>query len=100
MKLVVFMCVDEFAKDARKLLQENKVVAYSESNIRGYKLSDDDESENWFAAKHYPDNSKIFFTMVDEEKATQLMEALEQCKLNKDPNNVHAFQLGIEKHIG
>jgi nitrogen regulatory protein PII-like uncharacterized protein len=100
MKLVVFMCVDEYAKDARELLRENKVLAYSESNIRGYKASEDDESENWFAAKHYPDNSKVFFTMVDEKKAEQLMNALEQCKLNKDDNGVHAFQLEIEKHIG
>lgn len=100
MKLVVFMCVDEYADDARKLLQENKVLAYSESNIRGYKASEDDESDNWFAAKHYPDNSRVFFTMCDNEKAEILMSALEQCRLNKDDNGVHAFQLAVEKHVG
>ena len=65
MKLVVFMCVDEYSKDARKLLQENKVLAYSESNIRGYKASEEDESDNWFAAQHYPDNSKILIGDIE-----------------------------------
>jgi hypothetical protein len=38
MKVVVLMCVEEFVEDARKLLKEQKVPAFSEVGMQGYKL--------------------------------------------------------------
>lgn len=100
MKLIALLCIEEYAEEARKLFRELKVPAYSESEIRGYKLTEDDESENWFAHKHVLDNSHMFFTMCSEEKALELMAAIDTCKENKRINSVHAFQLNIEKFIG
>ena len=100
MKLIALMCVEEYVEDARRLLKEQKVPAFSEVGMQGYKMSDPDESDNWFASKHILDNSHMFFSMVDDEKANDLMVAIDKCKANKKISSVHAFQLAIEKFIG
>ena len=100
MKLIALMCVEENAEMARKLLKDVKVPAFSESEMKGYKLFDEDQSNNWFADKHTLDNSHLFFTMCDEAKAEELMIAIEHCKKEKNENHVHAFQLNIEKYVG
>jgi hypothetical protein len=100
MKLVALMCVEEYVEDARKLLKEQKIAAFSEASMKGHKLSEEDESNNWFASKHVLDNSHIFFTMCDDKKADELMKAIKVCSENKAINSVHAFQLNIEKFIG
>jgi hypothetical protein len=100
MKVVVLMCVEEFVEDARKLLKEQKVPAFSEVGMQGYKLEEPDESDNWFASKHYLDNSHVFFSMIEDKKADELMAAINVCKENKKLNSVHAFQLAVERFIG
>ncbi len=100
MKLVALMCVEEYVEDARKLLKQQKVAAFSEVGMQGYKMNDTDESDNWFGSKHNLDNSHMFFSMVEDDKAEELMGAINVCKANKKMNSVHAFQLAIEKFIG
>ena len=100
MKLIAIMCVEELSDMARKLLQEVKVSAFSESDIKGYRMMEDVESDNWFAGKHALDSSHMFFTMCDEKKAEEVMAAVEKCKVDQKNNHVHAFQLNIEKFIG
>ena len=100
MKLVALMCVEEFVEDARKLIKEQNVPAFSEVSMQEYKADDPDESNNWFAAKHVLDNSHLFLSMVEDKKADELMNAINVCKANKKLNSVHAFQLAIEKFIG
>jgi ATP-dependent Zn protease len=72
MKLVALMCVEEYVEDARKLLKEQNVPAFSEVGMQGYKMSEPDESDNWFASKHILDNSHMFFSMVDDKKQMNL----------------------------
>lgn len=100
MKLVALMCVEEYVDDARKLLKEQKIAAYSEAPMKGFKIEDHDESQNWFASKHVPDNSHIFFTMCNDQTANELMAAIQTCSESKKIDSVHAFQLNIEKFIG
>lgn len=100
MKLVVLMCVEEYAETGRKLLREAGVPGFSESEMQGYKPMDVDESDNWFADKHLLENSHIFFTMCTEEKAEQVLNSVEKCKAENNVKSVHAFQLGIEKFVG
>lgn len=100
MKLVALMCVEEYVEDARKLLHDERIQAYSEAPMKGYRISDDDESDNWFAAKHLLTNSHIFFSMCDNETADRFMKAIKKCSLTKEKNSVHAFQVDIEKFIG
>ena len=100
MKLIALMCIEEHAEEGRRLFRELKIPAFSESEIKGYKLSDKDETDNWFANKHMLDNSHVFFTMCSDEKAHELMTAIDACRENKRMHSVHAFQMNIEKFIG
>ena len=88
MKLIALMCVEEYVEEARKLLKEQNVPAFSEIGMQGYKMSEPDESDNWFASKHILDNSHIFFSMVDDEKAKDLMIAIDKCKISKKVSSV------------
>jgi len=99
MKLVVLMCAEEFSEEAHKMLNEVKVPAYSETNINGYKLVEDNESDNWFAGKHAMENSRLIFSMCEDKKAEELMEAIKKCKINKKNDHVYAFKLNLEKFI-
>ena len=100
MKLIAIMCVEELSDMARKLLQDVKVSAFSESEMKGYSLIEENESDNWFASKHSLDSSHLFFTMCDENKAEEILASVNKCKLENKNNHVHAFQLNIEKFIG
>ena len=99
MKLVAIMCVEELSDMARKLLQDVKVSAFSESHLKGYHLNNDDEHDNWFADKHSQDSSQMFFTMCDDRKADEILKAVKECKTRQADGHVHAFQLSIEKYI-
>lgn len=99
MKIVVIMCVEEYADKARKLLRDSNISTFSEGDIRGYHLTKNISTDNWFADKHSPENSNFFFTMCDENKANELLNAIKQCKVEIENEHVHAFQLNIEKFI-
>ncbi len=100
MKLIVLMCVEEYAETARNLLRDVGVPGFSESEMQGYKLQEVDESQNWFGDKHLLESSHIFFTMCTAEKAGELLKEVEKCKAENKVSSVHAFQLNIEKYIG
>lgn len=99
MKIVAIMCVEEFADKARKLLKDSNVSVFSESDIMGYHLNENDSDDNWFADKHSPESSHLFFTMCNDNKADELMNSITECKLETKNKHVHAFQLNIEKFI-
>ena len=99
MKLVAIMCVEEYSELARKLLKDVQVPAFSESEIMGYKYAEEKEDDNWFANKHTLDNSHLFFTMCDENKAEEIMSAVKECKTKINKNHVHAFVLNVEQHL-
>lgn len=99
MKLVVLMCAEEFTESARKIFNEVKIPTYSESSINGIRLTEENESDNWFAAKHAMENSELLFTMCDDGQAAELMNAINECKINTKNSHVYAFQLNVEKSI-
>ncbi len=99
MKLVVIICVEELSDLARDLLKKTQVPAFSETDIKGTHLIEENASDNWFADKHALDNSRLFFTICSQEKAEQVLKAVTECKIRTKNEHVHAFQLNIEKHI-
>lgn len=99
MKLVVLMCAEEFAGSARKIFNDAKIQAFSESSINGFKLTEDNESDNWFAGKHAMENSEVIFTVCNDQKAGELMNAISDCKVKTQNDHVYAFQLNVEKFI-
>lgn len=98
MKMIVLMCVEQFVDEARKLLNDINIQAYSESEMLGVKKQNDDESDNWFAQKHFPHNSHLLFTVVTDEEANKIMIAVDELN-KKDKSIIRAFQLNIEKAV-
>jgi nitrogen regulatory protein PII-like uncharacterized protein len=96
MKMVALMCVEQFVEEARNLLKNINVNAYSESEMKGIKNAETDESDNWFAQKHLANNSHLLFTIVSEDEATKIFSAVKEIN-NKDRSIIRAFQLNIEK---
>ena len=96
MKIVVIMCVEEYAAKARKLLRDSNVSVFSEGDIRGYHLDDNISTDNWFADKQSPDNSHFYFTMCDANKADELMKSVAECKLETKNEHIHDYQLNLE----
>lgn len=99
MKIVGIMCVEEYIGRAKELLIDLSVDAFSETDIMGYKKDDNDESTNWFANKKLMASSKLVFTLVDDTKANEIMDAVEICKNEINDNPVHAFVVNVERVI-
>ena len=101
MKLIVVMGIEEYADHLRKLFTEHKVPVYSEAPIQGFKLQrEQNEQDDWFVHRHVTIYSHLIFAFVDEQKAAELLSAIENySKENKLNNPIRAFQLGVEKAV-
>ncbi|MBI9072626.1 MAG: hypothetical protein JEY94_13570 [Melioribacteraceae bacterium] len=99
MKLVAIMCVEQYIERAKHLLYDLKIEAFSETDLQGYKKDNDDESTNWFGSKKHFTSSKMVFTLCDDKKADEIMQAVEICKHEIKDNPVHAFVLNVEQVI-
>ena len=101
MKLIVIMSVATNAGGLEKLYSEHRVPVFSETDIQGFRLDDTDlEDRGWFGGGHTPVYSKLSFAFVAENKAAELMAAIQA--LNDTPGAEHkisAFQMDVEKSI-
>lgn len=96
MKLVVMTCVEEHVEVARKLLKKSQVVAFNESEMKRFRMYDENDNDNWFAAKHYLDSAHIFFSICDNKKAKEIINEVKKCKIDNNIVNANAFILNIE----
>ncbi len=101
MKLIVVMAIEEYTEHLRKIFSEHKVPVYSEAPIQGYKLHQEQhEKDDWFVHRHVAIYSHLLFAFVNEEKAQELLSAIDlYSKANKLNNPIRAFQLGVEKMV-
>ncbi len=100
MKLVVLMAVEEYADKLKKILIDNKVPAFSESEMLGFKLREDAGNTGWFANKHIGIDSHIIFTFVKEELAGKILEDTKKFTSDCDGGcPLRAFQLDVEKFV-
>ncbi|MGD9488443.1 MAG: hypothetical protein AB7W47_10505 [Calditrichaceae bacterium] len=98
MKMVVVTTVEEYSDAIRKVFAKNKVQFYSESEMKNFRLVENDESDNWFGSAKHLIAGHILFTFADEETADRLIENIK--KLSADNNfesPVRVFQLNVEK---
>ncbi len=101
MKLIMLMCIEEYAKDLRKLLVKHGVPTFSETNIDGYRLEEGDIASNWFSTGGRRGiYSHLFFSFLEPSKAEELMTAIET--YNKGKENSHplrAFLMNVEGQV-
>ncbi|MGD8427338.1 MAG: hypothetical protein PVH63_06880 [Balneolaceae bacterium] len=101
MKLIMMMCIEEYAKDLRKILLQHQVPIFSETNIDGFKLEEGEISSNWFSSGGKRGiYSHLFFSFLAESKTGELMEAVKEYnEQNGDGHPLRAFLLDVEDHV-
>ena len=101
MKLVVIMSIQESTNMLRKLLTENNVLVFSELEMKGFKrFPMPDKRDNWFAHDQNETYSHLVFTVVESEKADELIEAIRRQLQGVDNlNPVHAFVTNVEQFL-
>ena len=101
MKMVLIMSVDAYASTLEKLYAEHQIPVFSEMDIQGFRLEETDVSrENWFGGTHTAVYSKLTFAFVSDEKASELLTAVEDYNHRQSPASpIRAFQMQVERSI-
>ncbi len=101
MKMVVLMSIEEEAERLRRLLTQAGVLVYSEMEMKGFRrVGAADERQNWFVHGQHPTYSHLVFTVVQKEKAAQLVDAIRrESEQQETPSPVHALVVNVEEFI-
>lgn len=101
MKLIMLMCIEEFARDLRKILLEHQVPIFSETNIDGFRLEEGEIASNWFSSGGRRGiYSHLFFSFLPAAKAKELMNAVTTYNnQNEAGHPLRAFLLDVEDQV-
>lgn len=101
MKLIMLLCIEEYASDLRKILFDHNVSIFSETNIDGFRMEKGDLAENWFSSSGRRGiYSHLFFSFIDPSTARELMAAVEEYNSELEGTHpLHAFLMDVEDHI-
>ena len=92
MKLVFFMYLEDDQPHVMQLLQKHDVVVYSHLPIEGHGPG----IRGWYG-EVAPYASRLTFTILPDDKARALLEAVADCPECEDPSHpVHAMQVDVE----
>lgn len=95
MKLVALMYLEEDEESVARLLKEHGVEAYSRVPLEGHGAG----MKGWYGNVH-PYSSFMSFAMLPENKAVELMNAVEECTNCKHPRHpIHAMQVHVERSV-
>ncbi|MFQ5537634.1 MAG: hypothetical protein ACE5GJ_09305 [Gemmatimonadota bacterium] len=93
MKLVFLMYLEEDDKRIVKLLEEHHVVAWSRMSMEGHGSG----MRGWYG-EVAPYASRLIFTVLREDKARELLEAVRVCVDCEDPQHpIHAMMVAVEE---
>jgi hypothetical protein len=101
MKLIGLMSLAQYQEQVRKVFEKHDVQIYSEVEITGH-TSDTIKKYGWwvFEKEAVPMYSTLFFAVVPDEKASEIMDDIvcfqEECDPDHPPR---AFQVDVEKMI-
>ncbi len=100
MKLLLIMSIEEHASEVRKILRDNGVTVYSETDIHGFSTEQHKpDISNWFATETFKRFSKLFFSIQNKEAVATVLNAVKEYnQLNAESKNypLHAYQLNVE----
>ena len=105
MKLLIILSIEEYAGEVRKILVNQRIPIYSETEIHGCRCdSGDKETDltNWFAHTDTTVYSHLFFALQDEalvEKILSEVDHYNRMHGEELPNPLHAYQLNVEKSV-
>lgn len=99
MKMLVITAIQMFEEDILKMLRENKVNAFSSTELVGYgnkKASNIDD--NWFGSGNGKYQSMLFFAFLPESSVDGIFKAVEAFNdSQKTQSRVHISVLNVEK---
>lgn len=100
MKLLIILSIEEHTKIVRKLLREEGVPVYSETDIYGFNTEEHKpDISNWFAHDHDERFSKLFFSIQTEHAVSRVLDAVRKYNLEHENTKnypLHAYQLNVE----
>jgi len=103
MKIVAVLGLKEYEQELKKLFKNVKIPVFSEIDIRGFRMSDDQNrsGSNWFAhpAEHSM-FSVLHFVFLEAKEAERILAAIEEFNnSSKIERTVHAYMLDVEKMV-
>ena len=101
MKLVAIMSLEAYSGRLEKLYADHKVPVFSEFDIRGFRLEDTAiDKMDWFGHPKPPLYSTLTFAFVPDEKAGELLDAIEGVNQDLDTSHpIRAFQMDVERSV-
>ena len=103
MKLLIILAIEEHTKDVHKLLMQEGVPIYSETDIQGFNTEKHTpDISNWFAHQNEARFSKMIFSIQSEEVVAKVLLAIKgfnQEHVNEVNYPVHAYQLNVEASV-
>lgn len=102
MKLLIILSIEEYTDEVRKILSQQKVAIYSETEVHGFKTGEHQpDIPNWFAKGEHGVYSKLFFSIQDEDCVSRILDKIELYKAEQkgETSPIHAFQLEVEKSV-
>ena len=95
-KMILLMYLEEDEPAVDRLLEEHRVTAFSRVNLEGHGGG---RPVGWYG-EVAPYRSRMVFTLVPEERAEELLEAVGRCSGCLDPRHpIHAVMLGVERAV-
>ncbi len=101
MKMLIATAVQEYREKLEQFFSEQNVSFYNELEVKGVDKTGKKQHRvgNWFSYNEHPYNLVTFFTIIDDEQADNIMESLNQCKMEMPNCKIRAYILNIEKSI-
>ena len=100
MKLLLLMSIEEYAGELRKIMHRHRVQVFSETNIVGFRLEEQEIESSWFSGGDRGVYSHLFFSFIGQEHAKELMDAVDRYNRETDnPHPFHGYLLNVEDNI-
>ena len=92
MKIIILLYLEEDQTCVSRCLRDQGIMAYSQLPVEGHGSG----IAGWYGSTA-PYASRMAFTVVPEEKAHAILQAVEECNGVADPRHpIHAIQLAVE----
>jgi hypothetical protein len=100
MKLITLMALNHHKDEIRKIFAKYDVQIYSEVAMTGH-TSETIKQNGWwvFEQSDIPLYSTLFFSIINENKADEVLRHIEKLREKKQEHPIRAFQMDIEKMI-
>ncbi len=102
LKIVIIQCAEAYHHELQQIFEEIHINTYSEMPVDGFMESADGNSDisNWFASSKNPYRYIISFTTLEENKANELLDRIQQFNGEiKEISPISAYISSVERFV-